>query len=46
MNKDSLHGQNFHDLIKREVDKAASKAQLKHRELYPGEEGSVIAIWD
>jgi len=46
MNTDSLYGQHFHDLSKREVDKATSKAQLKRRELYPGKEGFVIVIWD
>ena len=46
MNTDSLCGQHFHDLSKREVDKADSKARLKHRELYPGKEDFVIAIWD
>ena len=44
--EDSLYGQHFRDLRKREVDKAASKAQLKRKELYPGKEGFVIAIWD
>ena len=46
MSTDSLYGQHFHDLSKREVDKAVPKAQLNRRELYPGKEGFVIAIWD
>jgi hypothetical protein len=46
MSTDSLCGQHFHELSKREPDKAASKAQLKHKKLYQGKEGFVTAIWD
>jgi hypothetical protein len=46
MDTASLHGQNLHNLSKTEVDRAAAKAQLKQRELYPGKEGSVTIIMD
>jgi hypothetical protein len=46
MNTDSLNGQHFHGVSQTEVDKAASKARLKHGELYPGKEGFVQAAWD
>jgi hypothetical protein len=46
MKIDLLYGQHFHNLSKGELDKSASKAQLKHQELDHGKEGFVIAVQD